>query len=232
MSRSTLAAPQLIRHSRMLYANWLPADPEACAALLPRSLEPAQNHAVYMNQSVVDSAEHTTGFGAFSLTYLGLDLATHPTPDGHKPGRYFTNYLTSSEIMRAYVLDRGVPATFGTTELQLEGDALTATTYADGKPIIRTKARVSNLDDVSVFTGHVRYITRVGDRLVSGLYPYIVDVANQSEIVSIEFLDPSHPVYALRPRQPLDLLDYDCFYAPRNSIAYPGGEEDIGPYEG
>jgi hypothetical protein len=212
----------------MFYANWIPADPAACAALLPPALEPAQNHAVYMNQYVVDSAEQTTGFGAYSLTYLGLDLSSNPTPDGSKPGRFFTHYFNSSEAVRAYVTERGVPATAGTTELTVEGDALTATTYVNGKPIIRSKARVSNLDDLSPVSGHMRYLTRVGDRLVSGLYPYLGNIAKQFEIVSIEFLDPSHPVYALRPRQPLEVITSESFYSPNNSFVYPGGEEDLG----
>ena len=31
-----LAAPQMVINSRMLYTSWMPADPEAAAALLPR----------------------------------------------------------------------------------------------------------------------------------------------------------------------------------------------------
>ena len=30
-----LAAPQMVVNSRMLYTSWMPADPEAAAALLP-----------------------------------------------------------------------------------------------------------------------------------------------------------------------------------------------------
>ncbi|HYH45173.1 MAG TPA: hypothetical protein VEG34_05760, partial [Thermoanaerobaculia bacterium] len=52
---SRLAAPQLVIDSRMIYSSWVPADPEAAAALLPKRLEPAANRAIYMNQYVVDS---------------------------------------------------------------------------------------------------------------------------------------------------------------------------------
>ena len=31
---STLAAPQLVINSRMIYSSWIPADPKAAAALL------------------------------------------------------------------------------------------------------------------------------------------------------------------------------------------------------
>ena len=93
---SRLAAPQLVVNSRMLYTSWIPADPDACARLLPRALKPAANRAVYMNQYVVDSAQQTTGFGAYSLTYLGLDVADQNAPDGVTPRRFFTHYFNSS----------------------------------------------------------------------------------------------------------------------------------------
>lgn len=230
MTNTPLVAPQLVVNSRMLYTSWIPADPDACAQLLPRALQPAQNHAVYMNQYVVDSAAQTTGFGAYSLTYLGLDVANQTAPDGVTPGRFFTNYFNSSERMRAYASERGVPATPGSTTLEVANGIVTATTSVDGTPIIRTRAEVNS--DTSVAAGHLRYITQVGPRLVSGLYPYIGDLVTQFRVLSIEFLEPSHPVYALRPASPLEVVTGSSFYAPRDSFVYPGGEEDIGPAKG
>ena len=43
MSKSPLAAPQLVINSRMIYSSWIPADPKAAAALLPDRLKPAAN---------------------------------------------------------------------------------------------------------------------------------------------------------------------------------------------
>lgn len=228
MASSTLVSPQLVLHSRMIYTSWIPADPEACARLLPRALRPAPNRAVYMNQYVVDSAQQTTGFGAYSLTYLGLDVADHLAPDGVTPARFFTHYFNSSKVMRAYVRERGVPATPGSTTLELDGGTLVATTYVDDAPVIRTRAAVGD-DSATVAAGHLRYITRVKDRLVSGLYPYIGELAAPFKVISIEFLDRDHPVYALRPKSPLEVVPASCFYAPRDSFVYPGGEEDMGP---
>ena len=82
---NTLAAPQLVLNSRMLYSSWIPADPAATAALLPPGLSPAPNRALFMNQYVVDSEEQTSAFGAYSLTYMGLDVAGHTAPDGVTP---------------------------------------------------------------------------------------------------------------------------------------------------
>lgn len=232
MSVKTLPSPQLVVNSRMLYTCWIPADPDACARLLPPALKPAANHAVYMNQYVVDSADQTTGFGAYSLTYLGLDVADLFAPDGVTPARFFTHYFNSSEVMRAYAAERGVPATPGSTTLEVEHNRkqLTVTTSVDGRPIIRSRAEVGKDADL-IAAGHLRYLTRVGDRLVSGRYPYIGELVSDFKVTSIEFLDPSHPVYALRPASPLEVVPAACFYAPRDSFVYPGGEEDIGPAE-
>lgn len=226
-----LVAPQMVLHSRMIYTSWIPADPEACARLLPRALKPAKNHAIYMNQYVVDSAAQTTGFGAYSLTYLGLNVAKHLAPDGVTPARFFTHYFNSSEVMRSYVKERGVPATPGSTTLELNGDVVTAITYVDGAAIIRTRAKIGN-GPVAIAAGHLRYITQVENRLVSGLYPYIGELATSFQVLSIEFLEPNHPVYALRPASPLQVVPEFCFYAPRDSFVYPGGEEDMGPAGG
>ena len=212
----------------MIYTSWIPADRAACAQLLPPALKPAPNGAVYMNQYVVDAATQTTGFGAYSLTYLGLNVAEHLAPDGVTPARFFTHYFNSSKVMRAYVKERGVPATPGSTTLELDGETLIATTSVEGTPIIRTRALVGNNFDL-IAAGHLRYITRVKNRLVSGLYPYIGELASNFRVTSIEFLDASHPVYALRPKTPLEVVPESCFYAPRDSFVYPGGEEDMGP---
>jgi hypothetical protein len=220
----------MVLNSRMSYTSWIPADPDACARLLPRALRPARNHAVYMNQYVVDSAEQTTGFGAYSLTYLGLDVDGHFAPDGATPARFFTHYLNSSERVRAYVKERGVPATPGTTTVQVADGIMTATTYDDGTPIIRTRARVGGGEVTAA--GHLRYITRIENRLVSGLYPYVGELAASYGVLSIEFLEPAHPVYALRPAAPLEVVQASCFYAPRDSFVYPGGVEEMGSAEG
>lgn len=228
---SKLAAPQLVLDSRMVYTSWIPADPEACARLLPRALEPAANRAVYMNQYVVDRAEQTTGFGAYSLTYLGLDVGGLFAPDGVTPARFFTHYFNSSEVMREYAAERGVPAGPGSTTVEVEGGVVTATTSVDGTPIIRTRASATGAADL-VLGGHLRYITRVGNRLVAGNYPYVGELVSSFQVQSIEFLAPDHPVYALRPASPLQVVAGSSFYAPKDSFVYPGGEEDIGPAQG
>jgi hypothetical protein len=226
MTTNTLAAPQLVINSRMLYSSWIPADPKAASELLPKGLSPAANGAIYMNQYVVDSADQTSGFGAYSLTYMGLDIADHFAPDGVTPGRFFTHYFNSSDTVRAYVRERGVPASAGTTTLELENGRLVATTRVDGIPIVRTVAKVGSTV-ASVARGQLMYVTQVNGKLVAGNYPYVGEIAAGFELVSLEFLAKDHPSWTLRPANPLQAVTGWCWYAPKDSFVYPGGEYEL-----
>src|SRR5689334_846133 len=223
---SSLAAPQLVINSRMIYSSWIPADPKAAAALLPSRLQPAANGAIYMNQYVVDSEEQTSGFGAYSLTYLGLDLAGITAPDGVTPGRFFTNYFNSSPVMREYVAERGVPASPGTTTVEVTGHELVATTSVDGVPIIRTRARVGHKIGV-VARGHLTYLTQLDGKIMAGNYAYIGELVDPFELKSVEFLAKDHPLWAIRPAQPFQPVTASSWFAPRDSFVYPGGEYEI-----
>jgi hypothetical protein len=231
----TLHAPQLITAARMLYAVWLPADTAAAAALVPEELTARDGSPVFINQYIVDDAlqtsgaAHPGGFGAYSLTYLGVELAGLDTEDG-TPGRWWTHYLDSSPSMITYALAHGVPATSGRTELELSDSQLVATTWGEGgQELIRTTARV---EVGTPFTGNgqLRYITRVGGGLVSGRYPFVMQGAETFAVESVEFLDESHPVHALRPADPLTITF--GFYSPAISFCYPGGEGPLGSEAG
>lgn len=216
-----LEAPQLVTDSRMLYFTWVPADPDAVRALVPSELSLAENSQCFINQYVVDADEQTSGFERYSLTYCGADLSGHDTPDGAVAGRWWTHYFNSNADMRAYAAKRGVPAGSGETTLEISGGVLTATTSADGAPIIRTTARVG--DDLSIVgRGQLRYVTAVEGTLTSGLYPFNAPLAQPWEVLTFEFLEPGHPVYALRPADPLQVTW--GFYSPKASFCYPGGE--------
>ena len=218
---STLLAPQMVINSRMLYFVWVPADPDAAKAMVPEGLTPMDNGQVFMNQYVVDDENQTSGFGQYSLTYIGLDLEGAYAPDGETPGRWWTHYFNSSADMRAYASERGVPATPGETTIEIDGDTLVATTSSDGVPVIRTTAKVGPKSDI-VARGQLKYITDIGGQLTSGLYPYVANLVDPWEVTALEFLDPSHSVYALRPADPLQVVW--GFYSPNASFCYPGGE--------
>jgi hypothetical protein len=228
-------APQLITAARMLYAVWLPADPAVAAALVPEELTAREGVPVFMNQYIVDdaaqtsSAGHPDGFGSYSLTYLGVDLADLDTEDG-TPGRWWTHYFNSSPPMISYALARGMPATRGRTVLELSGSRFIATTWGEGgQELIRTTAHLE-MGTPGRATGQLRYITRVGGGLVSGRYPFVMDAAETFAVESVEFLDSAHPVYALRPADPLTVTF--GFYSPSISFCYPGGEGPLGSEAG
>ncbi len=221
MTTQIPAPPQLVTNSRMLYFGWVPADPDAVARLVHPGLEPNGN--VFMNQYVVDRPEQASGFGAYSLTYIGSDLVGQDA-DENTPGRWWTHYFNSSPVVRAYASERGVPAEPGETVLEIADGILTATTSVNGAPIIRTRARVGDPGEVTA-TGQLVYVTEVGDDLVSGRYPYVAGLVDPWEVLSLEFLEPEHSVYALRPADPLQILW--GFYSPTASFCYPGGETTL-----
>jgi hypothetical protein len=230
-----LHPPQLIVGARMLYLVWVPADPDAAAALVPDELEAAPRSPVFMNQYVVDDGGQTSNaasdesFGAYSLTYLGVDLAGLDTEDG-TPGRWWTHYFDSSPSMIRYAAAHGVPAGDGETELELEDETLVATTRLEGADAIRTTARVA-LGTPGRATGQLRYLTRVDGRLVSGRYPFVMDAAETFEVRSVEFLGGGpESLGALRPADPLEVTF--GFYSPSISFCYPGGEGPLGSEHG
>lgn len=220
-----LEAAQLVTGSRMLYFTWVPADPAAVRALVPDALQLAENSQCFINQYVVDTDEQTSGFAAYSLTYMGADLSGQDTPDGAVPGRWWTHYFNSNEDMRAYAAARGVPAEPGETTLELEDGVVTATTSVGGTPVIRTRARAGD-GTAGIGRGQLRYITDVDGTLTSGLYPFRAVLADPWEVTSFEFLERDHPTYALRPADPLQVTW--GFYSPDSSFCYPGGEGPLG----
>ncbi len=221
MSTQIPAPPQLVTNSRMLYFGWVPADPDAVARLVHPGLEPNGN--VYMNQYVVDRPEQASGFGAYSLTYMGSDLVGQDA-DENTPGRWWTHYFNSSPVVRAYASERGVPAEPGETVLEIADGVLTATTIVDGAPIVRTRASVGEVGEITA-GGQLIYVTDIDGALVSGRYPYVAGLVDGWEVQSLEFLEPNHPSYALRPADPLQILW--GFYSPTASFCYPGGETTL-----
>jgi hypothetical protein len=221
---SGLYAPQMVIRSRMLYFTWVPEDTDAVRALVPAELELADNAQCFINQYVVDSADDASGFEPYSLTYAGLDVKGQDSPQGI-PGRWWTHYINSNADMTAYAAERGVPAVAGgETILEISGGVLTATTKQDGKELIRSTAKVS--DDVAVVgRGQLSYLTKVDGQLINGLYPFVASMADGWEVTGMEFLDPSHPIYALRPASPLEVTW--GFYSPDAAFCYPGGEGSV-----
>jgi len=221
---ASLYAPQMVIRSRMLYFTWVPEDKAAARALVPAELQLSDNSQCFINQYVVDGADDASGFEPYSLTYAGLDVKGHDSPQGI-PGRWWTHYINSNQDMTAYAAERGVPAQAGgETVLEISNGTLTATTSQNGTALIRTTAKVA--DSIAVVgKGQLSYLTKVGGDLVRGLYPFVASMVDGWEVTNMEFLDPSHPIYALRPASPLEVTW--GFYSPDAAFCYPGGEERV-----
>ncbi|WP_422774352.1 hypothetical protein ACN28C_16685 [Plantactinospora sp. WMMC1484] len=209
--------PQLVVHCRMLHFGWLPADPEAVAATVPPGLRLRDDRRVFLQQYVVDDAVQTSGLDSYSATGLGPEL---DLPDSGA-ARWYTQHLSSSPLAQAQAAVRGVPAGAGRTTIEITGQALVAVAEVDGAALIRTTARIGR-QVTRVYRGHTRYVSRLGDRLTGACCPYVFEPVTPFEIESVEFLAPDHPVFALRPANPLELLW--GFYSPRSSFALPGSE--------
>jgi hypothetical protein len=221
---ASLYAPQMVIRSRMLYFTWVPEDKDAVRALVPAELELSDNAQCFINQYVVDGADDASGFEPYSLTYAGLDVKGHDSPQGI-PGRWWTHYINSNPEMTAYAAERGVPAQAGgETALEIEDGVLTATTSQNGTPLIRTTANVG--DSVAVVgKGQLSYLTKVDGRLIRGFYPFVASMLDGWQVTNMEFLDPSHPISALRPASPLEVTW--GFYSPDAAFCYPGGEGPV-----
>ena len=180
-----------------------------------------------MNQYVVDSAEQTSGFGAYSLTYLGLDLDGITAPDGVTPGRFFTHYFNSSPVMREYAAERGVPASPGTTTVEVHGHDLVATTSVDGLPIIRTRARIGKKIG-AVARGHLAYLTQLDGKILAGNYAYIGELVDafSSSSRSVEFLAKDHPVRRSGRGGPSSPSPPPPGSRRATPFVYPGGERE------
>ncbi|MEN3614071.1 hypothetical protein [Plantactinospora sp. ZYX-F-223] len=209
--------PQLVVHCRMLHFGWVPADPEAVAAMVPPGLRLPANRQVFLQQYVVDDAAQTSGLDSYSATGLGPDLDLADSVRA----RWYAHHLSSSPLAQAQAAVRGVPAAAGRTTIEITGQALVAVTEADGVALIRTTARIGR-NVTRVYRGHVRYLSRLGSQLTGATCPYVFEPVTPFEIESVEFLAPDHPVFALRPANPLELLW--GFYSPRSSFALPGSE--------
>jgi len=153
----------------------------------------------------------------------GADRIEPPAEASSKVGRsrWYTHHLSSSPAVRAHAAARGLPAGAGRTTIEISGQALVAVTEVDGVAVIRTTARVGQTG-TKIVRGNMRYLGELAGRRTSGSYPYLFEPVAPFEIESLEFLVPDHPVFALRPANPLEMMW--GFYSPRSSFAYPGTE--------
>lgn len=155
----SLPAPQLVTGAWMFIAAYK-ADPETLKALLPPGLEPNPAGHIVINMYTVPDATQTSGFGAYTLTYLAVELKDQDSyvmnSDVTYPGRYFVYYFNSSPTMREYVKKIGIPAEEGMTTTTVKDGKLTAVLTVNGQPFIESTADVGS--ELGNFGGgHLNY---------------------------------------------------------------------------
>lgn len=208
--------PQLIKSARMIIIGYQ-ADPGVLAELLPPGLSPHPNHLVQMNMYAVEAAQ-TSGYGAFSLTYLTIEIDGHDSfaAEGTLaiPGRYFAYYWNSSQRVLAQVREgAGIPGLPGVRRAEVANGVLTSTLAVGGHDVIRVRAAVTDTA-LGTLGGHLNYYARrqiprpeggraALDELIELPLPFIADLY-QAKVDAIDFRFPEgHPAARLAPVSPL-----------------------------
>lgn len=222
-----LPAPQLVTDAWMFMAAYK-ADPAVLKALLPPGLEPNPAGHIVINMYTVPNATQTSGFGAYTLTYLTVELKDRDSyvmnSDVTYPGRYFVYYFNSSPSMREYTKKIGIPAQEGMTTTTVKDGKLTAVLTVDGKPFIEATADVGS--ELGNFGGgHLNYFgliqTEKDGKTVNEVVKYPIPwVGGTVEIMNpkITFKAPAdNPINKIKPLAPAP----DWAVWTKGSFVYP-----------
>lgn len=210
--------PQLIRDARMLIIGYQ-ADRQALQEMLPPGLVPHENNAIQMNMYDIEAGQ-SSGFGAFSLTYLTIEIEGHDSLAGDGtmaiPGRYFAYYWNSSPRVIAYAREAaGIPAMPGVRTRELDGSKLTSALRIDDTDAITVSANVSD-HHAGELGGHLNYYSHrqipepfggyaTISQLIELPLPFTVRLFDAS-VDDISFsLPEGHPAARLAPTKPLNV---------------------------
>ncbi len=194
------------------------AEPDALAEMLPPGLTPHPNNLVQMNMYAVE-ADQTSGFGAFSLTYLTVEIADHDSLAAEGtlpiPGRFFAYYWNSSPRVLAYAREgAGIPALPGVRRSNVTDGVLTSTLSVDDQDVITARASVTDTP-AGTLGGHLNYYahrqiprpeggTAALSELIELPLPFVVDLY-EATVDDISFSFPEgHPAARLTPVTPLN----------------------------
>ena len=202
-------APQLVTDAWMLYMGFK-ADAGAIRSLLPQEFEPHPDNMVVINLYTVPDASQTSGFGAYTLTYLTLQIKGHDAytmgSNEGMPGRFWVGYFVSSEVVRSFPGSVGIPSEPGNTTLTKQGGKLRAVLEVGGQVFIEATADVGDEFQAPI-GGHLNYFTKgkvktngpEATQIVKFPIPYVSRPV-RTENATVTFKMPeSHPLYPLKP---------------------------------
>jgi hypothetical protein len=213
-----LPEPQLVKDLWAL-ETFFEADPEAIKAVLPPGLTPHPSNTVAVNMYTVPEASNTSGFGAYTLTYIAVQVMGHDAYIyGSKdtvPGLYLVHYWNSSEGMRAYTGRAGFPNELGgMTTMQKDSGKVATRLSVNGKPFIEASSDLSG-EPQPAAGGHANYLYRKGSQLMKLPLPWICrDVKTENAMIAFQ-MPPEHPAYKLRPKKISFAFHSQC------TISYP-----------
>ena len=219
-SATSLPGPQLVTGAWMFIAAYK-ADPEVLKSMLPEGLKPHPNNHVVINMYTVPDKNQTSGFGAYTLTYLTVELEGNDSyvmdADITYPGRYFVHYYNSSPKMREFTKAVGIPVQEGMTTTVVENGVLKTKLEIGGQSMIEATAQVGS--ELGGFGGgHLNYFGLLKDEGKVVKYPIpwnggTVSMANPK----ITFTAPAdHPINKLKP-----LADPTWAIWTKGSFVYP-----------
>ena len=200
-----LPGPQLVTGAWMFIAAYK-ADPDALKELLPEGLTPHPNNHIVINMYTVPDPKQTSGFGAYTLTYLTVELEGHDSyvmdSDITYPGRYFVQYYNSSEKMRNFTNNIGIPAESGFTTTTVEEGKLTAELKVGENALITATANVGS-ELGSFGGGHLNYFGKITHGESSSIVKYPIPWNGgvvSTENVKINFnVSDEHPLAKIKP---------------------------------
>ncbi|MCY3973875.1 MAG: acetoacetate decarboxylase family protein [Candidatus Dadabacteria bacterium] len=197
-----LPAPQLVQDAWMFMAAYK-ADPVALEELLPGGLKPHPNGHVFINMYTVPEETQTSGFGAYNLTYLAIEIDGHDSyvmdRENGYPGRYFVHYFNSSPKMRKFAESAGIPAEAGRTAAYVRGGKVKASLRIGGKRLIKAEAKLKSRRLKNPESGHLNYFGMKNGRVVKYPIPYLGSTRAISD-PKIEITAPEgHPLHRLKP---------------------------------
>jgi hypothetical protein len=204
-----LPAPQLVTDAWMLMIGFK-SDPSAIRALLPPRLEPHPNNMVVINLYTVPDPSQTSGFGAYTLTYITVQIKDHDSyimgSDVGEPGRFWVGYFNSSEVVREFTRSVGIPAEPGITTLTKRKGKLKAVLEVGGQVFVEATADVDSKLQTAV-GGHLNYFTygrlqgnsSESTHIIKFPIPFVSRPV-RTENATITFKMPeNHPLYSIRP---------------------------------
>lgn len=214
-----LPAPQLVTDAWMFMAAYK-ADPEYLKDILPEGLDPHPDGHVVINMYTVPKDTQTSGFGAYTLTYLTVELKGRDSyvmnRENGYPGRYFVHYFNSSETMRKFAKSAGIPAEKGNTKTFIRNKKLKASLKVGGKTLIKAEAKVVGKKPENPEGGHLNYFGKKRNRVVKYAIPYI-GATREIKDAKIKIVAPKgHPLHKLKP-----LADPTWAIWTKGSFVYP-----------